>query len=181
MLVRKLKQIKVPNSIINWVINFISDRSQRVKLSKDCFLSGVKYHLECPRGPSFSTGFSSSSSMTCLSLAFSTRGNTLTIPRHRRLYPKVSRARLKIWSGPNTRLVEDKSVWHKNVTRRRNSTSVSVVNVLCSQGHVLTEILSSQFSAQSYLTTFRNSRKKHLENTTSFFNWNVRRFLLTIS
>ena len=110
MLVRKLKQIKVPNSIINWVINFISDRSQRVKLSKDCFLSGVKYHLECPRGPSFSTGFSSSSSMTCLSLAFSTRGNTLTIPRHRRLYPKVSRARLKIWSGPNTRLVEDKSV-----------------------------------------------------------------------
>ena len=45
MLVRKLKQIKVPNSIINWVINFISDRSQRVKLSKDCFLSGVKYHL----------------------------------------------------------------------------------------------------------------------------------------
>ena len=36
ILVTKLKHIKVPNSIINWVIDFPSDRSQRVKLNKDC-------------------------------------------------------------------------------------------------------------------------------------------------
>ena len=35
-LVTKLKQIKVPNISINWIIDFVSDRSQRVKLNKDC-------------------------------------------------------------------------------------------------------------------------------------------------
>ena len=39
ILITKLKQINVPNSIINWVIDFLSDRSQRVKLNNDC-LSG---------------------------------------------------------------------------------------------------------------------------------------------
>ena len=33
--VTKLKQMKVPNSMINWVIDVLSERSQRVKLSKD--------------------------------------------------------------------------------------------------------------------------------------------------
>ena len=36
ILITKLKQINVPNSIINWVIDFLSDRSQRVKLNNDC-------------------------------------------------------------------------------------------------------------------------------------------------
>ena len=36
ILVNKLKQVNIPNSVINWVIDFLSGRSQRVKLGKDC-------------------------------------------------------------------------------------------------------------------------------------------------
>ena len=36
ILVNKLKQVNIPNSVINWVIDFLSGRSQRVKLEKDC-------------------------------------------------------------------------------------------------------------------------------------------------
>ena len=60
ILITKLKQINAPNSIINWVIDFLSDRSQRVKLNKDCLSEWVKNHLECPRGPSWTLGFSAS-------------------------------------------------------------------------------------------------------------------------
>ena len=33
--VTKLKQMRVPNSMINWVVDLFSERSERVKLSKD--------------------------------------------------------------------------------------------------------------------------------------------------
>ena len=36
ILVNKLKQVNIPNSVINWVIDFLSGRSQRVNLGKDC-------------------------------------------------------------------------------------------------------------------------------------------------
>jgi len=36
ILVNKLKQVNIPNSVIDWVIDFLSGRSQRVKLGKDC-------------------------------------------------------------------------------------------------------------------------------------------------
>ncbi|XP_074632479.1 uncharacterized protein LOC141890839 [Acropora palmata] len=36
ILVNKLKQVNLPNSVINWFIDFLSGRSQRVKLGKDC-------------------------------------------------------------------------------------------------------------------------------------------------
>ena len=36
ILVNKLKQVNIPNSVINWVIDFLSGRSQRFKLGKDC-------------------------------------------------------------------------------------------------------------------------------------------------
>ena len=36
ILVNKLKQVNIANSVINWVIDFLSGRSQRVKLGKDC-------------------------------------------------------------------------------------------------------------------------------------------------
>ena len=36
-LVAKLKQVDIPNSSTNWIIDFLSDRSQRVKLGNDCF------------------------------------------------------------------------------------------------------------------------------------------------
>ena len=35
-LVNKLRRVNIPNSVINWVIDFLSGRSQRVKLGKDC-------------------------------------------------------------------------------------------------------------------------------------------------
>ena len=35
-LAAKLKQVEVPNSIVNWILDFLSDRSQRVKFSRDC-------------------------------------------------------------------------------------------------------------------------------------------------
>lgn len=43
----KLQQLNIPHSVINWVIDFLRNRSQRVKLSKDC-LSEVKSLPESP-------------------------------------------------------------------------------------------------------------------------------------
>ena len=37
MLVNKIKQLDIPNSVINWVISFLSCRFQGVKLGLDCF------------------------------------------------------------------------------------------------------------------------------------------------
>ena len=38
ILVRKLRnQCKLPASIINWIIDFLSDRSQRIKFASECF------------------------------------------------------------------------------------------------------------------------------------------------
>ena len=50
ILVKKLKQIKVPNSITNWIIDFLSDRSQRVKLGKDCLSEWGKVPSGVPQG-----------------------------------------------------------------------------------------------------------------------------------
>ena len=37
ILVGKLGRLDLPNNIINWIIDFLSDRSQRIKLSEGCF------------------------------------------------------------------------------------------------------------------------------------------------
>ena len=37
LLVNKIKQLDIPNSVINWVISFLTYRPQRVKLGHDCF------------------------------------------------------------------------------------------------------------------------------------------------
>ena len=37
LLVNKIKQLDIPNSVINWVISFLTCRFQRVKLGYDCF------------------------------------------------------------------------------------------------------------------------------------------------
>lgn len=37
LLVNKIKQLDIPNSVINWVISFLTCRLQRVKLGHDCF------------------------------------------------------------------------------------------------------------------------------------------------
>ena len=38
ILVKNLRQVDIPSSVINWIIDFLSGRSQRVKLGKDCLL-----------------------------------------------------------------------------------------------------------------------------------------------
>ena len=37
ILVNKLRNLTVPSSIINWIIDFLSNRSQRIKLAKGCY------------------------------------------------------------------------------------------------------------------------------------------------
>ena len=43
ILVNKLKLLAVPNSIVNCVISFLSERSQRVMLTQDCMSDRVLY------------------------------------------------------------------------------------------------------------------------------------------
>jgi len=84
-LVTKLKLIKVPNISINWIIDFVSDRSQRVKLNKDCLSEWGK----APSGVLQGTKLAPGLDLTCLSPASSTCGNMLMTPRYRRPYPKI--------------------------------------------------------------------------------------------
>ena len=37
ILISKLNQLDIPKSVINWIVDFLSNRSQRVKLGNDCF------------------------------------------------------------------------------------------------------------------------------------------------
>ena len=50
VLVNRLKQVNVPSSIVNWVVDFLSGRSQRVKLGKDCLLEWGKVPSGVPQG-----------------------------------------------------------------------------------------------------------------------------------
>ena len=36
LLITKLNQLNIPNSILNWIVSFITCRSQRVKIGCDC-------------------------------------------------------------------------------------------------------------------------------------------------
>ena len=51
VLIRKLCELKVPNSIINRIIDFLSDRSQRIKLVRDGYLSGDQSPRAFPKEP----------------------------------------------------------------------------------------------------------------------------------
>ena len=37
ILVEKLTSFEIPKQIIGWIVNFLKDRKQRVKLSQDCY------------------------------------------------------------------------------------------------------------------------------------------------
>ena len=51
ILVRKLRnQCKLPDSIINWIIDFLSDRSQRIKLASECFSEWGPVPAGVPQG-----------------------------------------------------------------------------------------------------------------------------------
>ena len=53
ILVNKLKQVNIPNSVINWVIDFLSGRSQRVKLGKVCPSEWGTVPSGVPQGTNF--------------------------------------------------------------------------------------------------------------------------------
>ena len=50
IVVNKLLQIDLPQSIINWIIDFLSDRFQRVKLSHGCFSEWGRVPSGVPQG-----------------------------------------------------------------------------------------------------------------------------------
>ena len=51
ILVRKLRnQCKLPASIINWIIDFLSDRSQRIKFASECFSEWGPVPVGVPQG-----------------------------------------------------------------------------------------------------------------------------------
>jgi len=50
ILVDKLLQIDLPRSIINWIIDFLSDRFQRVKLSQGCYSEWGRVPSGVPQG-----------------------------------------------------------------------------------------------------------------------------------
>ena len=49
-LAAKLKEVEVPNNIVNWILDFLSDRSQRVKLSRDCLSEWGAVPAGVPQG-----------------------------------------------------------------------------------------------------------------------------------
>ena len=49
-LTNKLRQLNIPHRVINWVINFLCNRSQRIKLSKDCLSEWGKVPSGVPQG-----------------------------------------------------------------------------------------------------------------------------------
>ena len=49
-LAAKLKEVEVPNSIVNWILDFLSDWSQRVKLSCDCLSEWGTVPAGVPQG-----------------------------------------------------------------------------------------------------------------------------------
>ena len=51
ILVRKLRnKCKLPASIINWIIDFLSDRSQRIKFESECFSEWGPVPADIPQG-----------------------------------------------------------------------------------------------------------------------------------
>jgi len=50
ILIKKLCQLNVPNNIINWIIDFLSDRSQRIKLGEGCVSELVSVPSGVPQG-----------------------------------------------------------------------------------------------------------------------------------
>ena len=49
-LAAKLKEVEIPNSIVNWILDFLSDGSQRVKLSRECLSEWGAVPAGVPQG-----------------------------------------------------------------------------------------------------------------------------------
>ena len=50
ILLSKLKLLRLPTTTLNWIIDFLSDRKQRVKLGKDCFSEWGNVPAGVPQG-----------------------------------------------------------------------------------------------------------------------------------
>ena len=46
----KLKEVEILNSIVHWILGFLSDRSQRVKLSRECLSEWGAVPAGVPQG-----------------------------------------------------------------------------------------------------------------------------------
>ena len=51
ILVRKLSLLDLPNRVINWLIEFLTDRSQRIKLAEGCYSEWGSVPPGVPQGP----------------------------------------------------------------------------------------------------------------------------------
>ena len=51
ILIRKIEMLDAPNRTINWFIDFLSNRSQRIKLGEAVYLIGHQTPQACPREP----------------------------------------------------------------------------------------------------------------------------------
>ncbi|RMX44920.1 hypothetical protein pdam_00020661 [Pocillopora damicornis] len=49
-LAAKLKEVEIPNSIVHWILGFLSDRSQRVKRSRECLSEWGAVPAGVPQG-----------------------------------------------------------------------------------------------------------------------------------
>ena len=59
ILVMKLCSYSFPSQVLSWIVDFLQDRKQRVKLSQDYFQSGDPYPLESHEGPNWVRCYSS--------------------------------------------------------------------------------------------------------------------------
>ena len=50
ILVHKLTKLDLPNSVINWIIDFLSDRLQRIKLADGCYSEWGSVPSGVPQG-----------------------------------------------------------------------------------------------------------------------------------
>ena len=57
ILIDKLCKLDIPRSVVNWIIDFLSDRFQRIKLAEGSFPSGVQFPLGYHRVPNWARGY----------------------------------------------------------------------------------------------------------------------------